>query len=529
MAVDDDPIEQYFRPRPAGAEGPGGPVGPVADDTGGWDAVAVDGEGAPKVTVTPPRAAARRARGVVSARAAVRRRRLVVITAAASTLVLAGSGAGWAFQEYFKGKIKTLDLAVDGAGPQGAMNILLAGVDRREGMSQKDIKRLHLGKEAGARSDTMMLMHVSRDHDKVTIVSLPRDTLVTIPPHKNAEGQRVGEAQGKLTWAYAYGGPQLMKDTVESATGMRIDHYVEVDFAGFLKVVDAVGGVQVCTEKPIDDRATGLKLAAGTHHVDGATALAFARVRHGLGEDIGRMQRQQEFLSSLLMTALEKLKDPRKGPGVLSALLSSVTVDKELKKNLNAYADQFKDVSLGNVQFVKVPLANPAGTAQLGGITQSVVLWDKEAAARMFDRIDDDEPVVEPAPTPTSTERPLTVKPSDISVIVRNGDGTPGLARKATDGLLKAGFRASWVIGVVQRENTKVTVIRYGPSRADSARTLAASIPGAKLQKASSLGTGIEIIVGSGWTRPKPVTVAGETSGTPKVETRTASENLCKP
>ncbi|GAB2846947.1 LCP family protein [Actinocorallia aurea] len=523
--AEDDPIEQYFRPRPAGAEGPGGPV---ADDSGSWDAVAVDDDRAQKVSVAPPRSGGRRARGAVSARAAVRRRRLVAITAAASALVLVGSGAGWAFQEYFKGKVQTLDIDVAGDGaPHGAMNILLAGVDKRDGMSAKDIKRLHLGKEAGARSDTMMVVHVSEDHDEVTIVSLPRDTLVTIPAHKDARGERVGAAQGKLTWAYAFGGPQLMKDTIEDATGIRMDHVVEVDFAGFLKVVDAVGGVQICTPQAIDDKASGLKLTAGTHHVDGATALAFARARHGLGEDIGRMQRQQEFLSSLMSAVIGKLKDPTRSAAVLGALLESVKVDPGLKKNLDSYADQFKDVSLGDVRFAKVPIDDPAGTAQLGGIAQSVVVWDDSAASRMFQRIDDDLPPVEAAPAPTSTAKPLTVAPEDISVIVRNGVGTEGLARNATDGLLKAGFKkASWVIGVVQRKDTKSTVIRYGPARADSARTLAASMPSAKLQKVDALGTGIEIVVGSAWAKPKKVEIPG--ADAEKVETRTASDNLCK-
>ncbi|MDX6745100.1 LCP family protein [Actinocorallia sp. A-T 12471] len=522
--ADDDPIEQYFRPRPAGAEGPGGPV---ADDSGNWDAVAVDDDRAQKVSVAPPRSGGRRVRGAVSARAAVRRRRLVSITAAASAVVLLGSGAGWAFQEYFKGKVQTLDLDMADGTPGGAMNILLAGVDKRDGMDPKDLKRLHLGKEAGARSDTMMVLHVSKDHDEITIVSLPRDTLVTIPAHMNAEGERVGAQQGKLTWAYAYGGSQLMKDTVEDVTGLRMDHVIEVDFAGFLKVVDAVGGVQVCTERPIDDRATGLKLAAGTHHVDGATALAFARVRHGLGEDIGRMQRQQEFMSSLMSAVIAKLKDPTRSAAVLSALLSSVKVDPGLKKNLESYAGRLKDASLDKVSFAKVPLEDPAGTAQLGGITQSVVVWDGSAADRMFQRIDDDLTPVEPTPTPTSTAKPLTVAPKDVNVIVRNGVGTVGLARKATDGLVKAGFRASWVIGVVQRKDTKSTVIRYGPARADSARTLAAAIPFAKLQKVEALGATMELVVGSAWTTPQKVALP--TTTTEKVETRTATQNLCKP
>ncbi|WP_106403520.1 LCP family protein [Actinocorallia populi] len=523
MAGDDDPIEQYFRPRPAGAEGPGGPV---ADDSGSWDAVAVDSERAPKVKLDPPRGR-RRAGGPGSAREAVRRRRNLLATASVSAVVLFASGTAWGFQEFLKDKIQTIDIELpQGSGPRGAMNILLAGVDKRDGMSEADIKRLHLGREAGARSDTMMLMHVSEDRDKVTVVSLPRDTLVTIPAHKSTQGRRVASQQGKLTWAYSYGGAQLMKDTVEAHTGLVIDHYVEVNFLGFLKVVDAVGGVEVCTEQPIDDRASGLKLSPGKHHVDGATALAYARVRHGLGEDIGRMQRQQAFVSSLLRQSLAKVKDPVRGTRVLSAMLGAVRVDEGLKKHSTELADQFKDLSLDDVKFVKVPLKDPAGTALLGGINQSVVLWDEGEARSMFRKIDRDEPLVEPKPAPAATEKPLTVPPEQIDVRVRNGTGVTGVAKKASAGLTAAGFRAPWVTGVVQRRDIKPTLIRYGPSRADSARTLAASIPFAELQKVDALGSGIEVVVGSDWARPKKVETAAEAKE-PDYETRTATQNLC--
>lgn len=524
MADEDDPFEQYFKPRPAGAEGPGGPV---ADDSGSWDAVGIDADRAQRVQVPPARA--RRA-SAASAHKAVRRRRSVMITAAFSSFVLLGSAVAWASTETFRKKLKTIEISMDGpgeSGPKGAMNILLAGVDKRDGISEADIKRLKLGRTEGARSDTMMLMHVSKNHDKVTIVSLPRDSLVTIPAHKTATGGQAGAQSGKLTWAYSYGGAQLMKDTIQGATGVKIDHYVEVNFLGFLKVVDAVGGVEICTEKPINDKASGLKLAAGTHHVDGAQALAFARARHGLGEDIGRMQRQQEFMSALMSQAIGKSKDPVTATKVLNAFLSAVRVDEGLKKNVNSLAQQFKDISLGNVEFAKVPIANQAGTAFLGGVNQSVVLWDENAARKMFKKIVNDESLVEPKAAPKPGVQPLTVPPSQISVRVKNGVGTPGLAKTASAALGKVGFRAAWVIGVAQRKNTKETLIQYGPGREDSARTLAAAIPGARLKKVPALGNLIEVIVGSSWSKPKAVQVAGQAPAG-AIETRTATQNLCK-
>jgi LCP family protein required for cell wall assembly len=519
MAAKDDPFEQYFRPRPAGAEGPGGPV---AEDSGTWDAVSIEPSKPRRVEVRTPRR-----ESAHHARTARRKRRSLSITAAASSFVLLSSGAAWAFQDYLNDRIKTVDITVGGnhTGPKGAMNILLAGVDRRDGMSPSDIRKLHLGREQGARSDTMMLMHVSKDHDKVTIVSLPRDTLVTIPAHGKTAAQK-----GKLTWAYSYGGAQLMKDTVQGLTGITIDHYIEVNFLGFLKVVDAVGGVDICTNIAINDKDSGLKLTPGTHHVDGATALAYARARHGLGEDIGRMQRQQEFMSALMNQAVGKIKDPLTGAKFLTAVLGAVRVDAGLKKDMTELADQFKDLSLGNVEFAKVPIADQNHSDVIGGTRQSTVLLDKAAATDMFRKISNDESLVAPKPAATATAaaNPLTVAPSSITVRVRNGVGTTGIAKNASDELTKVGFRASWVTGVFARADTKPTLIRYGPSRADSARTLAAALPGAKLKKVAALGSQIEIIVGSVFPKPKRVTVAGQAATPDKIETKTATENLCK-
>ena len=153
--------------------------------------------------------------------------------------LLVHRGGGWAFQDYVLGNVQRVD-AFDGlknrpdTGPEGSMNILLAGVDRREGLTDQQIRDLHLGKVGGQRSDTMMLVHISSKHDKVTVVSLPRDSLVTIPAHRSngsegANGAEIGERQGKLNWAYMYGGAPLTVQTVERATGVHVDHYIEVE------------------------------------------------------------------------------------------------------------------------------------------------------------------------------------------------------------------------------------------------------------------------------------------------------------
>lgn len=530
---DADPQERFFRPRP---DVPGG--SDADDDTENVDGVALGEGGSHRVSVEPkPRLSPRKAR---------RQWRLLVTAGVASASVLLVSGGGWAFQDYVLGSIKRVDAFGNlknrpDAGPKGAMNILLAGVDRREGMSQADISRLHLGRADGARSDTMMLVHVSAKHDKVTVVSLPRDSLVTIPSHKSngteaAKGADVSERQGKLNWAYSYGGPQLTVQTVEHSTGVHVDHYVEINFLGFLKVVNALGGVTVCTPQAINDPKSGLNLPAGKSDVDGTTALAYARARYTLtgGSDLGRIDRQQQFMSAVVSKAANT---PQKFPGVLSAALGAMRADKGLSKaTLTSLATQMKGMSTDSVAFATVPLANPDYLTPInGGPRQSTVLWDKNAAGTLFHQISKDQAITNP-PKPAASKTPgkgngLTVAPSHIDVRVVNGVGTFGLAARVAGDLRKAGFGATVVPGT--RHGVTSTVIQYGPGREDSAKTLKAAVPGARLKAVPSLGSRLQLVVGPGWKgadkvqvdTPKPQSSTG--SGD-HVDARTATQNLCK-
>ena len=189
-----------------------------------------------------------------------------------------------------------------------AVNYLVVGSDTREGLTPAELKLLRVGSvksAAGARSDTMMLVHISKSRDNAVIVSLPRDSLVTIPAHTSQDGKsQVAEMQGKLNAAFAWGGAPLLIQTLEAKMNLRIDHYVEVNFAGFKNVVDALGGIQVCTKKDINDPKSHLVLAAGIHTLDGIESLKYVRTRDfdGMG-DLGRMQRQQQFVSAIFRKA----------------------------------------------------------------------------------------------------------------------------------------------------------------------------------------------------------------------------------
>lgn len=550
-----DPQERYFRPRlgtPDGSSGSGASDGAgssSADSASGSgsgdeepqpDGVALGDSESTRVSVEPRHRKAYR-------HGARRHRRGVVATGAMSAFVLLFSGGGWVFQDYVLGSVKRVN-AFDGltdrpdAGPKGSMNILLAGVDRREGLTPQQISQLHLGKIGGQRSDTMMLVHISSKHDKITVVSLPRDSLVTIPGHRSngsegAKGASIGERQGKLNWAYMYGGAPLTIQTVERATGVHIDHYVEVNFLGFLKVVDALGGVTVCTPQAINDPKSGLRLPAGKSNVDGPTALSYSRARYTLtgGSDLGRIDRQQQFMSAVVHKALS---EPARFPGFLSASLNAIRADNGLSKNtLTALAMQMKGMSTDSIAFTTVPLSNSNYLTTIGSQQQSTVLWDQSAGDRLFQEIEDDKPIIQPAKpstTPSASASPkngLTVPPGQIDVRVVNGVGTAGLAAKAARDLKKAGFDTTVIPGA--RQGATTTVIQYGPGREDSAKTLKAAIPGAKLKAVSSLGSHLQVVVGSSWTGAKTVKVATTPSASPsssgnQINARTATQNLCK-
>ncbi|WP_119728623.1 LCP family protein [Thermomonospora amylolytica] len=543
---DSDPIERYFRPRP---RRPDGAEDAVPEQPG--EGVTVDGVPAPRVAVGAGRGP-RRPRPQLSPRAAVgarRQRRFLMATGAMSALVLLTSGGAWAFNNYATSLVEPLlveGLGDDDGGPKGAMTILVAGVDRREGLTREQQKAARLGREAGERSDTMMLVHVSRDHDRIAVVSLPRDSLVTIPAHRSngsegPKGTPVPARQGKLTWAYQFGGPNLTVATVKRATGVSIDHYVEVNFYGFVNIVDALGGVDVCVEQPVNDRKSGLRLPAGTTHVNGLQALAFSRARYTLtgGSDLGRIDRQQQLMASLMKQAISTrtLSDPVKAKRVLDATLKSLRVDEELADDLDELAAQMSDLSTDDITFAKIPLRSENHMTPINGSApQSTVLWDDRGARELFGRIRRDEPLAKPRPRPTTaapTRDPNapTVQPGDITVTVRNGVGTRGLAARAAGDLREVGFRTVVPPGVA-RTGLKITQIRYGPAHADAARTLAAAIPGAKVREDASVGDGIQVIVGADWNGAEEVSVQGLPGAVPSQpsgpQTSTASQKLCK-
>lgn len=244
--------------------------------------------------------------------------------------------------------------------PTGSLNILVLGSDSRSG---KENKALGGGSSSGARSDTAMVVHIAAGRKDATIVSIPRDTLVTRPSCPLKSGGSTAVAYNAMfNSAYSVGGPVCAVKTVESITGVRMDHYIEIDFSGFAKLVNALGGVTVTTDQDIDDDDSHLHLAAGTHHLDGKQALALARTRHGIGDgsDLGRIGLQQKLVKALLeqISSTNLLTDPARLYSVADALTDSLTTDTGLDSisELVGFGRSLKGLTAQHLKTVMMPV-----------------------------------------------------------------------------------------------------------------------------------------------------------------------------
>jgi LCP family protein required for cell wall assembly len=296
----------------------------------------------------------------------------------AGLLALGAAGAGWVYW-HLNDNITSVDInsalgddrpAKSMATPAGsasasplpteALNILVLGSDSRDG---EENQQLGGGADGGARSDTAMVVHVDAGRTEATVVSIPRDTLVTRPSCPLSDGESTEEAYGVMfNSAYAVGGPVCAVKTVESMTDVRMDHYIEIDFSGFAKLVDALGGVTVTTDEDIADEDSHLRLKAGTHHLDGTRALALARTRHGIGDgsDLGRIGLQQKLVKALLdqIAAQDLLTDPAKLYRVADAVTAGLTTDTGLDSlgELTRLGQSVQGLSASAVRTVTMPV-----------------------------------------------------------------------------------------------------------------------------------------------------------------------------
>ncbi|WP_049569604.1 LCP family protein [Streptomyces sp. SBT349] len=266
-------------------------------------------------------------------------------------------------------------------------NYLIVGSDSREGLSEEEQQELHTGDTGGQRTDTIMILHVGDNGN--TMVSLPRDSWVTIPEFTGSvSGDRIPAQEQKLNAAYSIEGPELLVRTIEFNTGLRIDHYAEIGFGGFANVVDALGGVEMCFDEPIQDDNSGADFEAGCQMLDGAESLAFNRQRYQEAEgDLGRTQNQQEFLGTLAGQAASPstLLNPFTLYPTMGAGLDALIVDKDMSLwDLRAMF-----WAMRGAERMNIPVADPGYSTEQG----SAVLWDMEQTELLISQLENDEEV----------------------------------------------------------------------------------------------------------------------------------------
>ncbi|HEX3784847.1 MAG TPA: LCP family protein [Pseudonocardiaceae bacterium] len=303
------------------------------------------------------------------------------VLAALVVLLLVGGVVAWFSIDSSLHRVSALsDYA--GRPAQGAgTNWLIVGSDSRQGLTDAQAAQLHTGDASdvsGGRTDTIIVLHLPDNSTKPTMVSLLRDSWVTIPGH----------GKNKINAAYSFGGPSLLVQTVEQATGLRIDHYAEIGLGGFASVVDDVGGVTMCLPQADDDSYAGINLPAGCQNLNGANALGYVRSRHAFAtSDFARTDHQRQFLGALA--------DKIASPGVLlnpfdffpmiSDLPNAITVDNgDHLQNLVGLGWAMRGISNGGVVTTAVPVS---------GSTGSSLLWDPTKSQQLFGDLNTDQAV----------------------------------------------------------------------------------------------------------------------------------------
>jgi LCP family protein required for cell wall assembly len=450
---------------------------------------------------------------IAAGRRARKRRALLTVSAAMSAVVLFVSGAAWGFTSYINDSIGRVNAGTAGTPSSGPLNVLVAGVDVRAGLTRRQQLALHVGDDVSSNSDTLMLAHVSADRSHVTVVSLPRDSWVDIPGH----------GMNKINAAYGLGGPHLVVQTVEANTGLTINDFIQVNFLGFVKVIDALGGVNICLPFAVDDSYSGLHLSAGLHHVNGITALEYARDRHSFAaSDLARIQDQQRLLSTMLSEAISSgtLANPVKLSRFLSAALAAVKVDQGL--NVSALADQLRGISPRNVRFMTVPLSNYNYQTPTG---ESAVLWNTAEAQQLFGELKDDQPATRPSRHPQPSHRASGPRPSQVPVAVWNGTLIGGLSASTGADLARLGFPVQDGLTWPTHDLTQ-TVIQYPAGQLAGAKVVQHVLPGAALQQVSGL-TRIRILLGTGGATVTAPTPAASPSASSPVQSQTAVQDAC--
>jgi LCP family protein required for cell wall assembly len=471
----------------------------------------------------------------ISSRLTGRRKVLAWTSGIVATVVVIALLGVYLVYQHLNGNLHQVDISgVLGSQPVDlhpqAENILVLGSDTRIGQGKGYGSSVVMNTD---HSDTLMIVHIAADRKWADIMSIPRDSWVNIPACKMGNGQLSSPNTFKINEAFTLGtlygnntvlGVACTVKTVEKDTGIRIDHFVAVNFLGFRDMVNAVGGVPECNTSPINDPKSGLHLTAGHHLLDGRQALGYVRARYtlGNGSDLERIGRQQAFMSSLVDRVKGKLLNPVAIYHFLDAATKSVTIDAQLGGITGLYdlAASLKNLPASQVTFFTLPTypryyVDPTDTAN--------VMWTQPEDSLIFQAFRNDVPVSKAL---LKGQPPPRIAPATVSLSVLNGTPSGGLQYSVASTLQQDGFKVVRT-GTATSLTVNQTQIRYHAGQLPQARLLAGKVHGAALQEVPGTGA-VTLVLGSNYgstahTGPSGPAPQPASSFAP----RTASQNIC--
>ncbi|TKV58889.1 hypothetical protein FDO65_15475 [Nakamurella flava] len=484
-----------------------------------------------------------------------RRRALLatrIVAAVLSVALLAGAGVAWAFTGALQSNSGTSDAAANaGSGGvtfENGMTILLVGSDARTDadgnpLSAEELKQVGTEDDGGGiNTDTMMLVHVPKGGGRATAVSLPRDTWISSAVTAKVEGPYSDGRQGqyapnKLNSFYSTAksytatylvnqgvtdraqierdsneaGRTMLIKVIQAFSGMKIDHYAEVNLLGFFLLSNAIGGVPVCLNNAVDDPWSGAKFAAGPQEVQGTAALAFVRQRHGLpNSDLDRVKRQQAFLAGAAdkILSVGTLTDPTKLTNLVGAVDRSVVFDKGF--SVLDFAQQMTNLSSGNITFATLPTTGPEKSTNTDALAT-----DPAQVKAFFASISEGDPTASVSGTSSALPSAApTVDPSSVTVDVRDGTIADGVTDYVVTTVGNAGFTVGTqgvVPGTTSRSQTTATTVHYNPADGtDGAQQVLDTLGVGSLVADKEVAAGhVTVVVGTDLTVPSGLRAPG--------------------
>ena len=473
--------------------------------------------------------------------------RLVVATIAAAALAMTGGAWQWSTSKNHRmNTVSALDLGsrdiVDPNAQFGDEDFLVVGMDSRAG-ANGEMGAGGTEDAGGARSDTIMLVNIPANRKRVVAVSFPRDLAIT-PIQCEAWNPDTGEygplydsdtkkwgprnvyTETKLNSTFSFGGPKCLVKEIQKLSGLSINRFIAVDFAGFAKMVDALGGVEVCSTTPLKDYELGTVLAhSGRQLIDSKTALNYVRARNVTTEnngDYGRIKRQQLFLSSLLRSLISKetFFSLSKLNNVVNMFVSNSYVDNVKTKDLVQLGQSVQGMNAGRVSFVTVPTGitdengdEPPRTADMRALFSAIIDDEglpgennmnatstpptKSLSSKAPQSSQTSQPSQAADPHPENVQA-MTTAPQDVTVQVSNSTAKSGLAATASSQLKRHGFR---VKSPDDYPNPlKTTKVLFSPGNEQAAATVAASFANSKVERITGTGHVVQVVLGSDFT-----------------------------